>query len=178
VGKGARYIDLLYYQSRLCFQFLAKEDRPQLPLCCSRRPTNTSELGDSSPSRQRRVALKHIDVASIAKNKTGSVKAMQSTKHLFSARAAAPLMSPRGSRLLWKAYAIALQAYLTTQDDLCHSGKAIFIASPGLYDIPGGSYAPQEVTNEMVFRRADVVQDGRTPFFSSDGESYFSFCRK
>ncbi|KAF4337401.1 hypothetical protein FBEOM_8722 [Fusarium beomiforme] len=77
------------------------------------------------------------------------------------------------SLLVWKAYAIALQAHMTTQHDLDSASKAIFVASPGLFDIPAGEFAPQEITNDHIFRRADVLQDTRSPFYMSDGESYF-----
>ncbi|KAL6402600.1 uncharacterized protein AUP68_15083 [Ilyonectria robusta] len=83
-----------------------------------------------------------------------------------------------GSKLVWKAYAIALQAHMTTQDDLDNSSKAIFVASPGLFDIPAGEFAPQEITNNHIFLRTDVLQDTRSPFYTSDGDSYFDSRRK
>lgn len=91
---------------------------------------------------------------------------------------ASSLLANGGSKLFWKAYAIALQAHITTQDDLDYSSKAIFVASPGLFDIPAGEYAPQEITNRHLFRRADVLQDARSPYYMSDGDSYFEYRRK
>ncbi|KAF4966989.1 hypothetical protein FSARC_5397 [Fusarium sarcochroum] len=96
----------------------------------------------------------------------------------ISSRGSFSLLSNRGSRLIWKAYAVALQAHMTTQDDLDNTSKAIFVASPGLYDIPAGEVAPQEITNDRLFRRADVLQDTRSPFYVPDGESYFDSRRK
>lgn len=82
------------------------------------------------------------------------------------------------SKLVWKAYAIALQAHMTTQDDLDSSSKAIFVASPGLFDLPAGEFAPKEITNDHIFRRTDVLQDSRSPFYVSDGDSYFDSRRR
>lgn len=67
---------------------------------------------------------------------------------------------------------------MTTQDDLDSSSKAIFVASPGLFDIPAGEFAPKEITNDHIFRRTDVLQDSRSPFYVSDGDSYFDSRRK
>ncbi|KAG9501668.1 hypothetical protein J7337_007359 [Fusarium musae] len=88
------------------------------------------------------------------------------------------LLANGGSKLVWKAYAIALQAHMTTQDDLDNSAKAIFVASPGLFDIPAGEFAPQQITNDHIFRRTDCLQNARSPFYTSDGESYFDSRRK
>ncbi|KAF4434649.1 hypothetical protein FACUT_7708 [Fusarium acutatum] len=69
------------------------------------------------------------------------------------------ILANGGSKLVWKAYAIALQAHMTTRDDLDNSTKAIFVASPGLFDIPAGEFAPQQITNDHIFRRTDSVHD-------------------
>ncbi|KAL2691270.1 hypothetical protein Neosp_001651 [[Neocosmospora] mangrovei] len=103
---------------------------------------------------------------------------MQPTTLMAARRGSFSLLANRGSRLVWKAYALALQTHMTTQDDLDNSSKAIFVAAPGLYDIPAGEVAPQEITNARLFRRADPLQDTRSPFYSDDGDSYFDTRRK
>lgn len=103
---------------------------------------------------------------------------MRLTASLAASKRNFTLLANGGSRLVWKAYAIALQAHMTTQDDLDNSTKAIFVASPGLFDIPAGEFAPQQITNDHIFRRTDCLQDTRSPFYTSDGESYFDSRRK
>ncbi len=83
-----------------------------------------------------------------------------------------------GNRLIWKAYAIALRTHLTTIDKLDLSAKAIFVASPLQYGIPAGTLVPNEITNEQLYRKADAVQDRRSPSYSPDGGSYFEFARE
>ncbi|KAF5540804.1 hypothetical protein FMEXI_8301 [Fusarium mexicanum] len=103
---------------------------------------------------------------------------MQLTASLAASKRNLTLLANGGSKLIWKAYAIALQAHMTTQDDLDNSTKAIFVASPGLFDIPAGEFAPQQITNDHIFRRTDCLQNTRSPFYTSDGESYFDSRRK
>ncbi|CVK86383.1 uncharacterized protein FMAN_06332 [Fusarium mangiferae] len=103
---------------------------------------------------------------------------MRLTGSLAASKRNFTLLANGGSRLVWKAYAIALQAHMTTQDDLDNSTKAIFVASPGLFDIPAGEFAPQQITNDHIFRRTDCLQSTRSPFYTSDGESYFDSRRK
>ncbi|KAF5584252.1 hypothetical protein FPCIR_8719 [Fusarium pseudocircinatum] len=98
---------------------------------------------------------------------------MRLTSTLAASKRNFTLFANGGSKLVWKAYAIALQAHMTTQDDLDNSTKAIFVASPGLFDIPAGEFAPQQITNDHIFRRTDCLQNTRSPFYTSDGESYF-----
>ncbi|KAF5965097.1 hypothetical protein FBULB1_12423 [Fusarium bulbicola] len=103
---------------------------------------------------------------------------MRLTGSLATSKRNLTLLANGGSKLIWKAYAIALQAHMTTQDDLDNSTKAIFVASPGLFDIPAGEFAPQQITNDHIFRRTDCLQNTRSPFYTSDGESYFDSRRK
>ncbi|KAF5249521.1 hypothetical protein FANTH_5214 [Fusarium anthophilum] len=103
---------------------------------------------------------------------------MRLTGSLAASKRNLTLLANGGSKLIWKAYALALQAHLTTQDDLDNSTKAIFVASPGLFDIPAGEFAPQQITNDHIFRRTDCLQNTRSPFYTSDGESYFDSRRK
>ncbi|KAF4980573.1 hypothetical protein FZEAL_3445 [Fusarium zealandicum] len=103
---------------------------------------------------------------------------MRPTTLMAASKGVSSLLRNGGTKLVWKAYAIALQAYMTTEDNLDNSSKAIFVASPGLYDMPAGEAVPQEITNDRLFRQADVLQDKRTPFYMSDGDSYFDSRRK
>ncbi|KAK2133302.1 hypothetical protein NOF04DRAFT_1341781 [Fusarium oxysporum II5] len=103
---------------------------------------------------------------------------MRLTETLTASKRNVTLLANGGSKLIWKAYAIALLAHMTTQDDLDNSIKAIFVASAGLFDIPAGEFAPQEITNNHNFRRTDALQNTRSPFYTSDGESYFDSRRK
>ncbi|KAK2592999.1 hypothetical protein QQS21_009289 [Conoideocrella luteorostrata] len=103
---------------------------------------------------------------------------MQPTTLMAARRRSFSLSGVGDSKLVWKAYAIALQSLMTTQSDLANSSKAIFVASPGLIDIPAGGFAPQEITNEHIFRRADALQDTRSPFYMPEGDSYFDSRRK
>ncbi|KAF3808945.1 hypothetical protein GCG54_00011137 [Colletotrichum gloeosporioides] len=103
---------------------------------------------------------------------------MQPTSVMAASKRSLSFLTNGRSKLVWKAYAIALQAHMTTQDDLDSSSKAIFVASPGLFDIPAGEFAPKEITNDHIFRRTDVLQDSRSPFYVSDGDSYFDSRRR
>ncbi|KZZ89404.1 hypothetical protein AAL_07703 [Moelleriella libera RCEF 2490] len=104
---------------------------------------------------------------------------MQPTLLMAAARRGSFSLSAIGDeKNVWKAYAIALRSYMTTQTDLDSSSRAIFVASPGLVDIPAGACAPKEITNEHIFRRADALQDTRSPFYTPDGDSYFNSRRK
>ncbi|KAF5674489.1 hypothetical protein FCIRC_7777 [Fusarium circinatum] len=103
---------------------------------------------------------------------------MRLTGSLAASKRNLTLLANGGSKLIWKAYAIALQAHMTTQDHLDNSTKAIFVASPGLFDIPAGEFAPQQITNDHIFRRTDCLQNTRSPFYTSDEESYFDSRRK
>lgn len=103
---------------------------------------------------------------------------MRLTGSLAASKRNFTLLANGGSRLVWKSYAIALQAHITTQDDLDNSTKAIFVVSPGLFDIPAGEFAPQQITNDHIFRRTDCLQNTRSPFYTSDEEIYFDSRRK
>lgn len=104
---------------------------------------------------------------------------MQPTLLMAAARRGSFSLSAIGDeKNVWKAYAIALRSYMTTQTDLDSSSRAIFVASPGLVDIPAGAFVPKEITNEHIFRRADPLQDTRSPFYTPDGDSYFNSRRK
>ncbi|KAH7486947.1 hypothetical protein FOMA001_g5025 [Fusarium oxysporum f. sp. matthiolae] len=103
---------------------------------------------------------------------------MRLTETLAASKRNVTLLANGGSKPIWKAYAIALLAHMTTQDDLDNSTKAIFVASPDLFDIPSGEFAPQEIANDHIFRQTDALQNTQSPFYTSDGESYFDSRRK
>ncbi|KAJ0157377.1 Uncharacterized protein HZ326_0303 [Fusarium oxysporum f. sp. albedinis] len=103
---------------------------------------------------------------------------MRLTETLAASKRNVTLLANGGSKPIWKAYAIALLAHMTTQDDLDNSTKAIFVASPDLFDIPSGEFAPQEIANDHIFRQTDALQNTQSPFYTSDGESYLDSRRK
>ena len=61
--------------------------------------------------------------------------------------------------LLWKAYAIAVTSFLSLDNDLSASDKAVFLGSPAEAGLPGGKLVHNEITNAELYKRMDPLQD-------------------
>ena len=76
--------------------------------------------------------------------------------------------------LFYKALALGLRPFLTGDNNLSSSRKAMFVAVPFTNGVPEGEMIGQDVTNEKLFRIADTIQETYSPVFGFDrAGSYF-----